>query len=151
MALENLNSMIARLEAMKQAIPEVEAAAVVSLDGLIIASALPENISDDRVSAMSAAILSLAESISNEMGRGCLEQVFTKGCNGYVILTAINDHAVQDLPYGQRTGVHQGALAVDHDGHVAPHQHIAGDHQQDQQPDDDQRLHFRFHTLNSNR
>ena len=93
MALENLNSMIARLEAMKQAIPEVEAAAVVSLDGLNIASALPENISDDRVSAMSAAILSLAESISNEMGRGCLEQVFTKGCNGYVILTAINDHA----------------------------------------------------------
>jgi predicted regulator of Ras-like GTPase activity (Roadblock/LC7/MglB family) len=81
------------MEELKQAIPEIEAAAVVSLDGLIIASALPEGISEDRVSAMSAAILSLAESISNEMGRGSLEQVFTKGSNGYVILTAINDYA----------------------------------------------------------
>jgi uncharacterized protein len=81
------------MEEMKKALPEVEAAAVVSLDGLIIASALPEGISEDRVSAMSAAIISLAESISKEMGRGALEQVFTKGANGYVILTAINDYA----------------------------------------------------------
>jgi len=73
--------------------PEIEAAAVVSLDGLIIASALPEGISEDRVSAMSAAILSLAESISQEMGRGSLEQVFTKGATGYVILTTITEHA----------------------------------------------------------
>ncbi len=48
--------------------PEIEAAAVVSLDGLSIASALPQDMSEDRVSAMSAAILSLAESISKEMG-----------------------------------------------------------------------------------
>jgi uncharacterized protein len=89
----NVSSIITRLQEMKNNVPEVEAAAVVSLDGLIIASALPAEISEDRVSAMSAAILSLSESISNEMGRGSLEQVFTKGDNGYVILIAINDHA----------------------------------------------------------
>ena len=93
MVQSNVSLMITCMEELKQAIPEIEAAAVVSLDGLIIASALPEGISEDRVSAMSAAILSLAESISNEMGRGSLEQVFTKGNNGYVILTAINDYA----------------------------------------------------------
>ena len=93
MSQANIPLMIDRLHELQKVIPEVEAAAVVSLDGLIIASALPPEISEDRVSAMSAAILSLAESISNEMGRGSLEQVFTKGNNGYVILTAINDQA----------------------------------------------------------
>ena len=90
---ENIQLMIARLRELQKTIPEIEAAAVVSLDGLIIASALPEAISEDRVSAMSAAIISLAESISKEMGRGSLEQVFTKGENGYVILISISDHA----------------------------------------------------------
>ena len=86
-------SMISRLQTLKHSMPEIEAAAVVSLDGLIIASALPPEMSEDRVSAMSAAILSLAESISKEMGRGTLEQVFTKGAGGYVILITISEHA----------------------------------------------------------
>lgn len=93
MSTPNVEAMISRLQELQKTIPEIEAAAVVSLDGLIIASALPAEISEDRVSAMSAAILSLAESISTEMGRGPLEQVFTKGSNGYVILTAINERA----------------------------------------------------------
>jgi uncharacterized protein len=84
---------VERLHELQRTMPEIEAAAIVSLDGLIIASALPENMSEDRVSAMSAAILSLSESISQEMGRGTLEQVFTKGENGYVILTTISEHA----------------------------------------------------------
>ena len=93
MVPRNIPSLVERLRELQQTMPEVEAAAIVSLDGLIIASALPENMSEDRVSAMSAAILSLAESISQEMGRGSLEQVFTKGENGYVILTTISVHA----------------------------------------------------------
>ncbi len=93
MVPRNIPSLVERLRELQQTMPEVEAAAIVSLDGLIIASALPENMSEDRVSAMSAAILSLAESISQEMGRGSLEQVFTKGENGYVILTTISEHA----------------------------------------------------------
>jgi len=86
-------SMISRLQTLKHSMPEIEAAAVVSMDGLIVASALPPEMSEDRVSAMSAAILSLAESISKEMGRGTLEQVFTKGAGGYVILITINEQA----------------------------------------------------------
>ncbi len=89
----NVALMIDRLQQLKHSMPEIEAAAVVSMDGLIMASALPSRMSEDRVSAMSAAILSLAESISNEMGRGSLEQVFTKGANGYVILITISEQA----------------------------------------------------------
>lgn len=93
MVPRNIPLLVERLHELQRTMPEVEAAAIVSLDGLIIASALPENMSEDRVSAMSAAILSLSESISQEMGRGSLEQVFTKGDNGYVILTTISEHA----------------------------------------------------------
>ncbi len=93
MVPRNIPLLVDRLRELQRSMPEIEAAAIVSLDGLIIASALPENMSEDRVSAMSAAILSLSESISQEMGRGGLEQVFTKGENGYVILTTISEHA----------------------------------------------------------
>jgi predicted regulator of Ras-like GTPase activity (Roadblock/LC7/MglB family) len=73
---------------------DVEAAAIVSVDGLSIASSMPVGIEEDRVSAMSAAMLSLGERISNELGRGMLQQVYVKGENGYVILTSVGEEAV---------------------------------------------------------
>jgi predicted regulator of Ras-like GTPase activity (Roadblock/LC7/MglB family) len=72
----------------------VEAAAIVSVDGLSIASSLPAGIEEDRVSAMSAAMISLGERISSELGRGLLQQLYVKGENGYVILNAIGEEAV---------------------------------------------------------
>ena len=51
--------MVARLVDMQRSTPDIEASAVVSVDGLTIASALPTNVEEDRVSAMSAAMLSL--------------------------------------------------------------------------------------------
>lgn len=86
--------MIARLRQMQAASPDMEASAVVSVDGLIIASALPSDVEEDRVSAMSAAMLSLGDRIASELGRGSLEQVFIRGRSGFVILTAVGDDAV---------------------------------------------------------
>lgn len=74
--------------------PDVEASAVVSSDGLVIASALPKDVEEDRVAAMSAAMLSLGERTSKELGRGILEQVFIKGEHGYVILMNAGTDAV---------------------------------------------------------
>jgi predicted regulator of Ras-like GTPase activity (Roadblock/LC7/MglB family) len=74
--------------------PTIEASAVVSVDGLTIASALPSNVEEDRVAAMSAAMLSLGERIASELGRGGLEQVYIKGTSGYVILMSIGSEAV---------------------------------------------------------
>jgi predicted regulator of Ras-like GTPase activity (Roadblock/LC7/MglB family) len=74
--------------------PAIEACAVVSADGLTIASALPANVEEDRVAAMSAAMLSLGERIATELGRGAMEQVYIKGSSGYVILMAIGSEAV---------------------------------------------------------
>ena len=43
------------------AIPEVKAAAIVSAEGLPIASALPQGVDETRIAAMTAALLSLSE------------------------------------------------------------------------------------------
>jgi len=86
--------MVDRLRAMQAASPDIEASAVVSVDGLIMASALPADVEEDRVSAMSAAMLSLGERIATELGRGSLEQVYIKGTRGFIILTAVGDEAV---------------------------------------------------------
>ncbi len=94
MAKSRTQLMVERLRELQASSPDIEASAVVSIDGLPIASALPQNIEEDRVSAMSAAMLSLGERIAEELGRGRLEQVYIKGEHGYVILMAIGEDAV---------------------------------------------------------
>jgi predicted regulator of Ras-like GTPase activity (Roadblock/LC7/MglB family) len=94
MATSRAEEMVKRLREMQAATPEIEASAVVSVDGLTIASALPGNVEEDRVSAMSAAMLSLGERIATELNRGLLDQVYIHGNDGYVILSAIGEEAV---------------------------------------------------------
>jgi uncharacterized protein len=74
--------------------PDVEAAAVVSFDGLPMASALPDDLEEDRVGAMSAALLSLGEQAALGLGRGQLNQVFVEGEHGFVFLMSARDQAV---------------------------------------------------------
>jgi uncharacterized protein len=86
--------LVERLRDLQASSGDIEGAAIVSVDGLSMASSLQGGIEEDRVSAMSAAMLSLGERISSELGRGELEQVQVKGENGYVILTAVGEEAV---------------------------------------------------------
>lgn len=86
--------MVNRLRDLQTGAPDIEASAIVSVDGLIIASSLPVGVEEDRVSAMSAAMLSLGERIAGELGRGLLEQVYIKGSSGFIVLTAVGEEAV---------------------------------------------------------
>lgn len=86
--------MMDRLRDMRTSSPDIESSAVVSVDGLIMASDLPASTEEDRVSAMSAAMLSLGERIASELGRGNLDQVYIRGDNGYVFLLAAGEEAV---------------------------------------------------------
>ena len=96
---------------MQSAASDIEASAVVSVDGLIMASALQHGVEEDRVSAMSAAMLSLGERISTELGRGLLDQVYIKGKEGYVILMSVGDEAV--LTTLVREGAKLGLIFLD--------------------------------------
>jgi hypothetical protein len=86
--------LVTRLRDLQATSGDIEAAAIVSVDGLSIASLLPAGTEEDRVSAMSAAMQSLGERISTELGRGMLQQVYVKGEGGYVVLTAVGEEAV---------------------------------------------------------
>jgi predicted regulator of Ras-like GTPase activity (Roadblock/LC7/MglB family) len=94
MADTRAEKMVTRLRDMQMASPDIIASAVVSVDGLTMASALPTDVEEDRVAAMSAAMLSLGERISGELGRGGLDEVYIRGEEGFVLLTAVGDEAV---------------------------------------------------------
>jgi predicted regulator of Ras-like GTPase activity (Roadblock/LC7/MglB family) len=103
--------LVRRLQELQMNTPDVEATAVVSVDGLTMASFLPANVEEDRVSAMSAAMLSLGERIASELGRGILDEVYVKGENGYVVLRAVGEEAVLTVLARQQTKL--GLLFLD--------------------------------------
>ena len=111
MAKSRTELMVDRLRDLQAGTPDVEASAVVSVDGLIMASSLPGDVEEDRVSAMSAAMLSLGERIASELGRGVLDQVYIHGDTGYVILMAVGDEAV--LTALAREGAKLGLIMLD--------------------------------------
>ncbi|CAK0740462.1 Predicted regulator of Ras-like GTPase activity, Roadblock/LC7/MglB family [Gammaproteobacteria bacterium] len=73
---------------------EIEASAIISADGLTLAALLPQEVDEDRVGAMAAAMLSLGERTAYELARGELEQVMVKGSNGYILMSHIGKDAV---------------------------------------------------------
>lgn len=74
--------------------PDIEGAAIVSLDGLVVSSVLPADTDEDRVSAMAAALLALGERTAVELVRGTLEQVYVRGDQGYVVLMKAGEDTV---------------------------------------------------------
>lgn len=74
--------------------PDVEGAALIDNDGLMIASALGGDADEDSVAAMSAALLGLGERIVSELGRGSFELVMIRGTAGYIIMTRCGPDAV---------------------------------------------------------
>ena len=59
-----------------------------------MAAQLPAGMDEDRVGAMSAAMLSLGDRTSQELERGDLEQVLVKGQRGYVLMAYAGKEAV---------------------------------------------------------
>lgn len=73
---------------------DVEGAAIVTPDGLPLATTLPSGMDDERVSAMSAAMLSLGERIGKELVRGIIDRIYVEGDKGLSILTSCGEDAV---------------------------------------------------------
>ena len=82
------------LKTLSTTTPDVEGAAIIDNDGLMIASALSADLDEDSVAAMSAALLGLGERIVAELKRGAFEMVMIRGSAGYTILVRAGDGAV---------------------------------------------------------
>lgn len=72
-------------------VPEIEASAVVTRDGLMVASVLAETAEPQRLAAMCAALLGLADTASAELQRGKLKLVLLHGESGVLLLVHIGD------------------------------------------------------------
>jgi len=91
MRADLLNSILSDLNGSSA---DIEASAVISTDGLMMAAMLPANMDEDRVGAMGAAMLSLGDRTGQELERGDLEQILIKGEKGYVLMTHAGNDAV---------------------------------------------------------
>ncbi len=103
--------LVRRLQELQMNTPDVEATILVSVDGLTMASSLPGGTEEDRIAAMSAAMLSLGERIASELGRGMLDEVYVKGEQGYVVLRAVGEEAVLTVLARKKTKL--GLLFLD--------------------------------------
>ncbi len=65
---------------------DITASAVISIDGILLASALRRNTHPDRVGAISAAMLELGNRATKELVCGKLKQVIVVGEDGYMLL-----------------------------------------------------------------
>jgi predicted regulator of Ras-like GTPase activity (Roadblock/LC7/MglB family) len=72
----------------------VQGAALVTPDGLPLGTSLPGAMDEERVSAMSASMLSLGERIGMELARGTVDRIFVEGDKGFGILTGCGEDAV---------------------------------------------------------
>jgi len=82
---EEIENILRRLES----VPGIEGSALISSDGFMLASSLPPEISEDRVAAMGAAMVSIAERVNKELGRGKFEMSIISASDGYTLATEI--------------------------------------------------------------
>ncbi len=79
------------LQELHQESDEILASAMVSVDGIMLASQLPSDVGEDRLAAMSAAMLSLAEKMVSDLSHTTIDRVMIQSRVGYVIVTAVSD------------------------------------------------------------
>lgn len=94
MALSKEEQLTQILKNLHTSTPDIEGAAVISMDGLIIASSLPASVEEDTVSAMSAALYGIGSKTAEELRRGDVEQLYIKGSNGYMLITQSGPQSV---------------------------------------------------------
>lgn len=75
------------LKKLRNDTPNVSAVALVSNDGLIISSLLPDNIESERIAAISAALLNQGETSSEDAMIGEMNQITIQAHDGYIIIT----------------------------------------------------------------
>ena len=94
--------MLERLQSFEGNTPDIEASAIVSVDGLTIASSFPLGMVEDRVSAMSASMMNIGKRISSELERGMLDEVYVQGNDGYILLMSVGNDALLSVMARQR-------------------------------------------------
>lgn len=90
---------------------DVEASAVISTDGFMIAAVLGDKVDPDRFAAMCASLLALADRAAQEISRGKLKQVLIEGETGLMLLVHAGNDAV--LAIAARPTINLGMVFIE--------------------------------------
>ncbi len=107
----NVSMLQDELQNYVSAAADVQGAALVSPDGLALASVLPVGMDEERTAAMSASMLSLGERIGRELARGSIDRIVVEGEKGYGVLVGCGADAVLLVLAG--SDVKQGLLFLE--------------------------------------
>ena len=100
------------LKRLLKSIPEIKAAVIVSAEGLPIASALPSEIDEIELAAMTATLFSLSEwAIIEEIQKGDFDQLYIKGSNSYILILQAGPNAI--LAVLADTDIRLGLILLD--------------------------------------
>lgn len=99
------------LKALNNISEHIEASAVMSRDGLSVASVLGQGVDPDRLGAMCAALLGLADTTARELNRGELQQVLIHGSLGFMLITHVGEKAV--LAVATKPGTNLGMVFLE--------------------------------------
>ena len=81
--LDELNRILRKLQNDS---PGIEASALISEDGLMIARAETVNMEETRVAGMTATLLNLGTRAAAELSRGAVQEVIVRGEHGYAVV-----------------------------------------------------------------
>lgn len=76
------------LKTLQSSSPGIEASALISSDGLMIASVLAQDMDGTRIGAMTATLLSLGTRAGTELHRGEVSEVIVRGDHGYAVMVS---------------------------------------------------------------
>lgn len=82
------------LRSLRQASPRLVGAAVVTADGFIVASDLPDEQYEKKVTVMAMAMLTLGQEATGEMGSSHVERVLVESRDNYMVMVNVGPSAV---------------------------------------------------------
>ena len=85
------------LRELFKAIPQVNAASIVTSEGFPIASALPKGVDETIISAMTSALLSLSQRAVIDMNKGKFEEFCIEGDDGYLLILQVGTNTLLTL------------------------------------------------------
>jgi len=94
MFLPSPDRLTQKLRTLLQTAPDLDALALVNMDGTEIASVLPQDVNTARLSAMALAVFTLSEQIAKDLHRRRLEEVYIRGKHGFIVIIQIDKQAV---------------------------------------------------------
>ena len=82
------------LRGLRQASPHVVGSAVVTADGFVVASDLPDEQYEKKVTVMAMAMLTMGQEATDELGKSDVERVLVESTDNYMVMVNAGPKAV---------------------------------------------------------